>query len=69
MRLISLVLALVIIAGLLAYYKDALMGPKPASEQTVKEQTRQIIDSAKKSTDELQKALQAQQKKMEALEE
>jgi len=68
MRLISLVLALVIIAGLLVYYKDAMLGAKPQGDQTVVEQSRQIIDSAKQSSEELQKSLQEQQKKMEQME-
>lgn len=68
MRLITLVLALVIIAGLLVYYKDAMLGPKTDTNQTVVEQSRQIIDSAKQSSEDMQKALEAQQKKMEQLE-
>ena len=68
MRLITLIFALVIIISLLVYYKDAMLGPKPTSDQTVVEQSRQIIDSAKHSTDEMQKALEAQQKRMEEME-
>ena len=68
MRLISLVLALVIIAGLLVYYKDAMLGPTTDPNQTVVEQSRQVIDSAKQSTEDMQKALEEQQKRMEQIE-
>ena len=65
MRLISLVLALVITASLLVYYKDAILAPNTNPEQTVKEQSRQIIDSAKQSAEDMQKALQEQQQHMQ----
>ncbi len=68
MRLITLVLALVIIVALLVYYKDAMLGANTDPNQTVVEQSRQIIDSAKQSTEDMQKALDAQQKKMEEVE-
>ena len=67
MRLLSLVLTLVIISGLLVYYKDAILSTNPDSDQTVTQQSRQIIDSAKESGEELRKALEAQQKQMDNL--
>ena len=65
MRLLSLVLTLVIISGLLVYYKDAILPTNTDSDQTVKQQSKQIIDSAKQSGEELRKALEAQQKQMD----
>ena len=67
MRLLSLVLALVIISGLLIYYKDAIISSNPNPDQTVKQQSQQIIDSAKESGEELRKALEAQKKQMDEL--
>lgn len=67
MRLLSLVLTLVIISGLLVYYKDAILPTNADSDQTVKQQSKQIIDSAKESSEELRKALEAQQKQMDNL--
>ena len=65
MRLISLVLTLVIISGLLIYYKDAILPANNDSDQTVKEQSKQIIDSAKESSEALRKSLEEQQKRMD----
>ena len=67
MRLLSLVLTLVIISGLLIYYKDAIFSSSPNPDQTVRQQSQQIIDSAKQSGDELRKALEEQQKRMDEL--
>ncbi len=68
MRLISLVLTLVIIGGLLVYYKDALLGPDAPPDQTVREHSTQVIDEAKRATDEMQKQLEQQQKRFDDLE-
>lgn len=67
MRLLSLVLTLVIISGLLVYYKDAILSTSSDPDQTVTQQSKQIIDSAKESGEELRKALEAQQKQMDNL--
>ena len=67
MRLLSLVLTLVIISGLLVYYKDAILSTNADPDQTVTQQSKQIIDSAKESGEELRKALEAQQKQMDNL--
>ena len=48
MRLISLVLALAIIAILLVNYKDAIFSPKTDSDETVVESSRKIIFEAAK---------------------
>lgn len=65
MRLISLVLALAILSGLVIYYKNSLIPADKAPQQTVKEQARQIIDNAKNATNDLQKEMEAQQKRLE----
>lgn len=65
MRLLSLVLALVIIAGIVVYYQNSLTPVTPASDTTVKEQARQIIDNAKTAAGDAQKQLEEQQKRLE----
>ena len=65
MRLISLVLALVIISGLVIYNKNSLIPGNKNVHQTAKEQARQIIDSAKTTTSDLQKQMEQQQKRLD----
>jgi len=65
MRLITLVLALAIIGGLLVYNKNSLLPGGNSGNQTVKQQANQIIDNAKQSSADLQKQLQAEQKKIQ----
>ena len=65
MRLISLVISLVIISGLVVYYKNSLTPMNKDSHQTVKEQARQIIDNAKNATNDIQKQMDEQQKRLE----
>ena len=65
MRLVTLVMALIIISGLIVYYKNSLIPVDKAPQQTVKEQARQIIDNAKTATSDLQKQLEQQQKRLE----
>jgi len=65
MRLISLVLALVIVAGLVIYNKNTLLPGNKDSHQTVKQQARQIIDNAKDATSDLQKQMQQEQKRIQ----
>ena len=65
MRLITLLLALVIIAGLVIYNKNALLPGSTDSKQTVKEQAKQIIDNAKSSANDIQKQMEQEQKRLE----
>lgn len=65
MRLLSLVLALIIISGLILYNKNALFPGNTDSHQTVKEQARQIIDNAKSSANDIQNQMEQQQKRLE----
>jgi len=65
MRLITLVLALVIISGLVIYNKNSLLPGNKDSHETVKEQAKQIIDSAKSAAGQLQKQSEQQQKRLE----
>jgi hypothetical protein len=65
MRLLSLVIALVIISGLVVYNKNSLLPGSRDSHQTVKEQAKQIIDNAKTATSDLQKQMDEQQKRLE----
>lgn len=65
MRLISLILALVIISGLVIYNKNALLPGQKDSHKTVKEQAHQIIDSAKNSAQALQEKLNQEQKHLD----
>jgi hypothetical protein len=65
MRLVTLVLALVIISALLIYNKNSLFPGTTDSHQTVKEQAKQIIDNAKSAASELQKQTEQQQKRLE----
>ena len=65
MRLLSLVLSLVIISGLVIYNKNSLFPDNKNSDQTVKEQARQIIDNAKSSANDLQKQMEEQQKRLD----
>jgi len=63
--MISLVLALVIVAGLVIYNKNTLLPGSKDSHQTVKQQARQIIDNAKDATSDLQKQMQQEQKRIQ----
>jgi hypothetical protein len=65
MRLLSLVIALVIISGLVVYNKNSLLPGNKDSHQTVKEQAHQIIDSAKNSANDIQKQMEKQQKRLD----
>lgn len=66
MRLLSLIIALVIIGGLVIYNKNSLLpGAHKDPHQTVKEQAQQIIDQAKTATSDLQKNLDEQQKRLQ----
>ena len=65
MRLLSLVLALVILGIIIAYYKNSLVPAEHNPDQTVKEQARQIVDEAKKTTEALQKNLEQQNRQFE----
>lgn len=65
MRLITLVIALVIISGLVIYNKNSLIPGNTDSHQTVKEQAHQIIDNAKAATSDLQKQMEQQQKHLD----
>ena len=67
MRLISLVLALAILAGIIVVYKDSLFSSKPKTDQTVKQQTQQMLDEAHKATDEMRKALEEQNRRMQEM--
>lgn len=65
MRLLSLVIALVLVGGLVAYNKNSLLPGNKDSHKTVKEQAKQIIDKAKSATGDLQKQLDEQQKQLQ----
>ena len=65
MRLITLVLALIILSGLVVYYKNVLIPTDKAPQQTMKQQARQIIDNAKNATNDIQKQMEEQQKRLE----
>ncbi len=65
MRLLSLILALVIISGLVIYNKNTLLPGSTDSHQTVKEQARQIIDNAKTNASDIQKQMEEQQKRLD----
>lgn len=65
MRLLTLLIALVIISGLVVYNKNSLLPGAKDSHQTVKEQAHQIIDNAKSATGNLQKQLDEQQKQLQ----
>lgn len=65
MRLISLIFALVAIAALIIYYKNSIVPVENTSDQTVREQTKQVIDEAKQATEQMQKTLEEQQRRMD----
>jgi len=67
MRLLSLLLALVIISGLVIYNKNSLLPGNKDSHQTVKEQAHQIIDSAKTNASDIQKQMEEQQKRLDQM--
>lgn len=67
MRLLSLIFALVIISYLVVNYSNTVVKPD-ASDQTVKQQTKQVIDEAKQATEQMQKALEQHQKRVEEME-
>jgi len=67
MRLLSLVIALVIISGLVVYNKNSLLPGSKDSHQTVKEQAHQIINDAKSSANDIQKKMEQQQKRLDQL--
>lgn len=67
MRLITLVLALVVISALLIYNKNSLFPENTDAHQTVKEQAQQIIDNAKSAAGSVQKEAEQQQKRLEQL--
>lgn len=67
MRLLSLIIALVIISGLLIYNRNSLFPTSKDSHQTVKEQAHQIIDNAKASASDIQVQMEQQQKRLEQL--
>ncbi|MGD8925351.1 MAG: hypothetical protein PVG20_00790 [Thioalkalispiraceae bacterium] len=69
MRLIYLVISLVLIAGLIVYYKDSMISTETSSGETVKQQAQQTIDQAKQASKQMQKALEEQQKRYEELEQ
>ena len=69
MRLLSLVLALVILGVIITYYKNSLVPAKHNPDQTVKEQARQIVDEAKKTTEALQQNLEQQNRDLEKLQD
>ena len=69
MRLIYLVIGLVIIAGLIVYYKNTMITPQTNSGQTVQQQTKQVIDQAKQVSTQMQKSLEEQEKRVEELEQ
>jgi len=69
MRLLSLVFALVIISGLIFYYKSSMVVPENRSDQTVKQQTQQVLDEAKRATAEMQRALEEQNRRFEEVEQ
>ncbi|MEJ2361051.1 MAG: hypothetical protein P8Z75_06435 [Gammaproteobacteria bacterium] len=62
MRLITLVIALALVGGLVVYNKNTLLPGNKNSHQTVKEQSRQILDSTKSAVGKYQKQLKQQQK-------
>jgi len=65
MRLISLILALAMIGGLVIYNKNSLLPGDKSGDKTVKQQARQIIDTAKQTGTDLQKQMEEQQKRIE----
>mgnify|MGYP001459933249 CR=1 FL=1 len=65
MRLVSLILALVITGGLIAYYKNSMLPVENSSGETVREQARQIIDEAKNTTDALSRQLEEQNRRLQ----
>lgn len=65
MRLLSLLIALVIVSGLVIYNKNSLLPGNHDSNQTVKEQAHQILDSAKNSAQNLQKSMDQEQKRLD----
>lgn len=64
MRLISLVIALVIVAGLVVYNKNSLLPGHENSHQTVKQQAQQILDKTRAATNNLQQQLDQQKKQL-----
>jgi len=69
MRLIYLLIGLVIISGLIVYYKNTVITPEITTDQTVQQQTQQILDETRRATEEMQKALEEQQRRYEELEQ
>lgn len=69
MRLLSLVFALVIISALIVYYKSSMVVPENTSDQTVKQQTQEVLDEAKRATAEMQRALEEQNRRFEEVEQ
>lgn len=65
MRLISLVIALVIIGGLVVYNKNALLPGSENSHQTVKQQANQILDKTRSATSNLQQQINQQKKELQ----
>lgn len=65
MRLITLVIALAIVSGLVVYNKNTLLPGNKNSHQTVKEQSRQILDSTKSAVSKYQKQLKQQQNSLD----
>lgn len=65
MRLISLVIALVIVGGLAVYNKNALLPGHENSHQTVKQQANQILDKTRSVTNNLQQQVKQQKKDLD----
>ncbi len=66
MRLISLVLALIFITAIIIYYKNSGSVPEGTNNPLIRNQ--QAMDKAKQATSDLNKALEKQNKQLEALE-
>lgn len=67
MRLLSLVLALIILGAIIIYDKDSLVPVEHDPQETVKEQVRQVIDEAQDTAADLQQQLEQQNRRVEEL--
>lgn len=65
MRLISLLLGLVIVAGLVLFYKDSLTTTSTTPEQTFTQQTDKLLQDSHEAVQQLQKTLEEQQRKIQ----
>ena len=67
MRLIGLILALVFVSAIIVYTKKAGIVSSPDSSQTVTQQ--EVLEQAKRATEEMNKVIEKSNKRLEELEE